>query len=77
MTRSLTSLLAGLALVDGLAFDPVADRPSIRRLSEQRIASLDAQIRQLQESRKALTRLARECGSGAAGPCPILEAFEG
>lgn len=60
-----------------LAFDPVGDRPSIRALAAQRIAALDAHIRQLQQARSALTRLARECESGAAGPCPILEAFEG
>ena len=59
-----------------LAFDPVADRPSIRALAEQRITALDTQIRQLQRSRSALVRLAGECGSGSAGPCPILEAFE-
>ena len=59
-----------------LAFDPVADRPSIRTLATQRIAALDTQIRQLQQARTALTRLARECEGGAAGPCPILEAFE-
>nr|WP_168071043.1 MerR family transcriptional regulator [Sphingomonas kaistensis] len=59
-----------------LAFDPVADRPSIRALAEQRIAALDVQIRQLQQSRSALVRLAGECGSGSDGPCPILEAFE-
>jgi MerR family mercuric resistance operon transcriptional regulator len=59
-----------------LAFDPVADRPSIRTLATQRIAALEMQIRQLQQARTALTRLARECEGGAAGPCPILEAFE-
>ena len=60
-----------------LAFDPVDDRPSIRALAERRIASLDDQIRQLKGARTALNRLARQCGSGDEGPCPILEAFEG
>ena len=59
-----------------LAFDPVDDRPSIRALAERRIAALDEQIRLLQSSRTALTRLARQCGSSDAGPCPIVEAFE-
>lgn len=59
-----------------LAFDPVDDRPSIRALAERRIAALDEQIRLLQGSRAALTRLARQCGSSDAGPCPIVEAFE-
>ena len=59
-----------------LAFDPHADRPTIRALAKQRIAALDTQIRQLRQARTALTRLARECEGGAAGPCPILEAFE-
>ncbi len=59
-----------------LAFDPVDDRPSIRALAERRVAALDGQIRQLTEARTALTRLARQCGNGDAGPCPIVEAFE-
>ena len=60
-----------------LAFDPVADRPSIRALAEERITALDARIRELEEARAALARLAHQCGSGASGPCPIVEAFEG
>lgn len=59
-----------------LAFDPVDDRPSIRALAELRIAALDQQIRLLKASRTALARLAHQCGSGDAGPCPIVEAFE-
>nr|WP_314443943.1 MerR family transcriptional regulator [uncultured Sphingomonas sp.] len=60
-----------------LAFDPVADRPTIRALAERRIAALDEQIRGLKTARAALTRLARQCGNSATGPCPIVEAFEG
>jgi MerR family mercuric resistance operon transcriptional regulator len=59
-----------------LALDVTDDRGRVRELAETRIAALDAQIAALQEARASLDRLARECGSGAAGPCPILLAFD-
>ena len=42
----------------------------------QEFKALDEKIVELQRARDALKRLARECGSGAAGPCPILASFE-
>jgi MerR family mercuric resistance operon transcriptional regulator len=58
-----------------LACDPVSDRPSIRALAERRIVAIDQQIETLAAARKSLDRLARQCGSGSEGPCPIVEAF--
>lgn len=59
-----------------LALDATDDRARARELANQRIAELDAQIRHLENVRTSLHRLARECGSGAAGPCPILTSFD-
>jgi MerR family transcriptional regulator, mercuric resistance operon regulatory protein len=30
----------------------------------------------LKHARDALARLARQCGSGSSGPCPIIQSFE-
>lgn len=60
-----------------LALDATDDRPRARQLASERIAALDAKIEELERVRASLRRLARECGSGSAGPCPILTAFEG
>lgn len=59
-----------------LELDARDDRPRARALARERIAALDARIAELTAVRDALRKLARECGSGAAGPCPILTAFE-
>jgi MerR family mercuric resistance operon transcriptional regulator len=59
-----------------LALDATDDRARAYELANERIAALDAKIEELQRVRKSLHRLARECGSGSAGPCPILKAFE-
>lgn len=60
-----------------LALDATDDRARVRELAQTRIAALDAQIAGLQKARGALAHLARECGSGGEGPCPILMSFEG
>jgi MerR family mercuric resistance operon transcriptional regulator len=60
-----------------LALDATDDRTRARELARERIAALDEKIAELSRARNALTKLARECGAGAAGPCPILTAFEG
>ena len=60
-----------------LSLDATDDRARVRDLAKTRIAALDAQIATLQQARASLARLAAECGSGAAGPCPILLSFEG
>lgn len=59
-----------------LELDASDDRPRARALARERIEALDAKIAELTEARDALTRLARECGAGGAGPCPIIAAFE-
>ncbi|MET0308004.1 MAG: MerR family DNA-binding protein [Sphingomonas sp.] len=59
-----------------LALDATDDRARARELARERIAALDAKIEEMTRARDSLHRLARECGSGGAGPCPILSAFE-
>lgn len=59
-----------------LDLDASDDRARARALANQRVMSLDARISELQQARDALKRLARECGSGVPGPCPILQAFD-
>ena len=59
-----------------LALDATDDRARVRDLARERIAALDVQIAGLQKARAALDHLVRECGNGAAGPCPILLSFE-
>lgn len=74
-----TAQAAGFTLdeiAELLALDQTDDRPRARALAKQRIAALDEKIAQLNEARAALSRLARTCGEGSSGPCPILQAFE-
>ena len=59
-----------------LSLDASDDRARARELARERIAALDTRIAELTRARDSLRALARECGSGAAGPCPILRAFE-
>ena len=59
-----------------LELDATDERARARALAPERIAVLDAKIAELQEARTALARLARDCASAGAGPCPILRAFE-
>jgi MerR family mercuric resistance operon transcriptional regulator len=56
--------------------DASEDRSRARELAKARVSALDQKIAELQKARDALKRLARECGSGSAGPCPILTSFE-
>jgi MerR family mercuric resistance operon transcriptional regulator len=66
-----------LAQIDELlALDATDDRTRVRDLASARIAALDAKIEELEQARASLRRLARQCDSGAAGPCPILTSFE-
>lgn len=60
-----------------LELDATDDRARVRELARERIAALDARIDELKAARGALSALARECGVGTRGPCPILSAFEG
>jgi len=58
-----------------LALDASGERARVHRLATERIAALDVKIAELKRARDALQRLARECGGGAPGPCPILASF--
>ena len=59
-----------------IELDVTDDRARAREMARSRIAALDTKIAQLTAARKSLSRLAAECSSGSAGPCPILTAFE-
>ena len=59
-----------------LDLDASEDRARARELAGARVKALDHKIGELQKARDALKRLARECGSGSAGPCPILASFD-
>jgi MerR family mercuric resistance operon transcriptional regulator len=59
-----------------LDLDAGEDRARARELANARVKALDVRIAELKEARDALRRLARECGGGEAGPCPILASFE-
>jgi MerR family mercuric resistance operon transcriptional regulator len=59
-----------------LDLDATEDRARARQLASARVKALDLKIEELQRARDALRRLARECGSGREGPCPILTSFE-
>jgi MerR family transcriptional regulator, mercuric resistance operon regulatory protein len=59
-----------------LELDAGEDRGRARELAKARIEALDAKLADLQRARDALRRLARECGAGSTGPCPILASFD-
>ena len=59
-----------------LHLDSTGDRPRAREMARERIAELDAKIRELQKARQSLSKLARECAAGGSGPCPIIASFE-
>jgi MerR family mercuric resistance operon transcriptional regulator len=59
-----------------IALDATNDRIRARELARERITALDAKIAELKAAREALSRLARACHNGSAGPCPIITAFE-
>ena len=59
-----------------LSLDATDDRARAQSLARQRIEALNSRIAELVAAREALARLANSCASGAAGPCPILKAFD-
>ncbi|QDZ06490.1 MerR family transcriptional regulator [Sphingomonas panacisoli] len=59
-----------------LDLDARDDRPRARELARCQIAALDRRIAELTVARDSLAKLARECGKGGSGPCPIIAAFE-
>lgn len=52
------------------------DRPRARVMARERIDALDTVIARLEEARRSLGKLARDCAKGGSGPCPILSAFD-
>jgi MerR family mercuric resistance operon transcriptional regulator len=58
-----------------IALDAGEDRARARQLAKVRIVALDAKIAELKDARTALARLAKECGEGREGPCPIIASF--
>ena len=58
-----------------IALDAGEDRARARQLAKARLVALDQKIAELKEARTYLARLAKECGEGRAGPCPIIASF--
>lgn len=58
-----------------LALDEGQDRGRAHELAMARVKALDEKIADLKQARNALQRLAKECGHGKSGPCPILTSF--
>lgn len=59
-----------------LELDASQDRRRARKIAEERLAALDAEITALQKARQSLIKLSNACAEGPAGPCPILSAFD-
>jgi MerR family mercuric resistance operon transcriptional regulator len=59
-----------------IELDRTDDRPRARDMARERIASLDQEIARLEKARGSLSKLAKDCAKGGAGPCPILAAFD-
>ena len=59
-----------------IELDSSEDRARARELARARVEALDARIAELKRARDSLRRLARECGEGSTGPCPILSSFD-
>ena len=59
-----------------LDLDASDDRARARHLAQERIRALNDRIAALESARNSLRRLAKECGNGSAGPCPILQSFD-
>ena len=60
-----------------LDLDSRLDRKRVRELAHSRIGLLDSKIAELERARTSLERLAKACGDGDQGPCPILASFDG
>lgn len=69
---SLDEIAQLLALSD----DPRADAGAVKELTREKIADIEARIRDLQRMKKALTALEASCsGRGHTAHCPILAAL--
>lgn len=60
-----------------LRLDSSEDRARAHVLATERLQVLDVKIAELEQAREALRALAKRCGAGGAGPCPIIAAFDG
>ena len=58
-----------------LKLDAGQDRTRAREMAQARIETLDEKFSEIKRARDSLQRLARECGDGSTGPCPILTSF--
>jgi len=58
-----------------LDLDTGEDRSRARQLAWGRIEALNGKIKELEQARDALQRLAAECEVGNKAPCPILASF--
>lgn len=63
-------------IMELLTLDSGGDRTRARELAQARIKALDEKIAELTAARNSLRKLARECGDGGAGLCPILASFD-
>ena len=62
----------------GLRLDPGATRAEVRRRAEEKLADIDARIKELNRMKRALLKLTKACdGHGSVEGCPIIEALEG
>lgn len=73
--RAQTAGFSLAEIAELIALDAGEDRARARELARVRIAALDEKIAELQAARASLSRLAKECASGKAGPCPIIASF--
>jgi Hg(II)-responsive transcriptional regulator len=61
-----------------LRLDPTANSADVKARAEEKVAEIEAKIRDLQRMKDALADLAEACsGEGSIRECPILEALDG
>lgn len=59
-----------------IRLDAIKDRARAAEMAGVRLAALDEKLAELSAARDSLRRLRDACTHGAAGACPILEAFD-
>lgn len=69
--------LAEVAELLALRLDPHTRAADVKTRAEQKIASIETRIQDLERIRSALTHLAGRCrgGRGPTGDCPLLDAL--
>jgi MerR family mercuric resistance operon transcriptional regulator len=58
-----------------LDLDSGEDRSRAPELARERLEALNGKLKELEQARDALQRLAAECDVGDKGPCPIFASF--